>query len=192
MLAFRFTLFCCLLLLVGAPLVPAEEESPELKAVRESYEREIDFATRPIRDRYLSRLETLKRSLGARGDARGALAIQEEIDRVKTAVPGSGGVARFAGLWRVTYSNNTHTIFAINPDGSASQCSDQPKFPVTQNGKVTVVGKDVLLDFDDHYSMHRLNLSGDQLVIDLFTPRGAYPAGTPERITGVRIGERKP
>ena len=59
-----------------------QDDPPDLAQARALYQKDVEFATRPIRDRYLSRLDSLKRSLGSRGDARGAVAGQEEIDRV--------------------------------------------------------------------------------------------------------------
>jgi hypothetical protein len=184
---------CCLLAALCGQMLHAQEESPELKLAREAYEREIDFATRPIRDRYLLRLETLKRSLGARGDARGALSIQEEIDRVKNS-SGSGpgeGVGRFAGVWRITYADGSRQIFTIRADGSATFGPDVPNSTPQHSGKVTLAGSEYLLEFDDHASTVKLNPLGERMAVEVFMPKTAYPGGIPVRGTGVRL-EHKP
>src|SRR5687768_17097425 len=91
-----------LLLLNGRVLIGAEEEPNELAQARSLFQKEMEFITRPVRDRYLSKLETLKRTLGSRGDARGAVAVQDEIDRTRLA-QGDISTVRFAGRWLITY-----------------------------------------------------------------------------------------
>ena len=70
---FRYAVPVFLTLAVLCHRTAAEDENAELAQARTLFEKEVEFSTRPIRDRYLSRLESLKRSLGSRGDARGKI-----------------------------------------------------------------------------------------------------------------------
>jgi hypothetical protein len=136
-------------------------------------------------------LETLKRSLGARGDARGALAIQEEIDRVRESGANSEGVARFAGVWRIISPDHGPQIYTIKADGAMTWTEDPPVSAQKHPGKITIVGKDYLLEFDDHLSITRLSLAGDKLMLEVWVPKTTYPAAAPGRASGVRV-ERRP
>lgn len=60
--------------------VQAADDPGELIAARAAYQREIDDATSPIKKRYAAKLESMKRSLGARGNVQAALAVQRELD----------------------------------------------------------------------------------------------------------------
>lgn len=155
----------------------ADEDVPELKQARELYEKEIDFTTRPIRNRYISKLETLKRSLGSRGDARGAIAVQEEIDRVKSG--DTAGLARFAGTWKVEYDNGATRRYTIKADGSV-HWEEEPNLPGGMNGKIAIKGSDFVLEMDKaDRQLERLSFHGDTLIIEHFDPKTSYPAGAP-------------
>lgn len=54
-------------------------EPPELVSVRAHYDEEISKATKPVKVRYAEYLETLKKTLEAKHDTNGALAVQQEI-----------------------------------------------------------------------------------------------------------------
>ena len=45
----------------------AQEDPADLIQARALYQRDVEFVSRPIRDRYVTKLETLKRTLGSRG-----------------------------------------------------------------------------------------------------------------------------
>lgn len=73
------------LLFISVCLVPCltvRAEPPELVSVRASYQKQIQAATAPIHAKYLEYLESLKKQLGGKGDAQGALAVQKEIDAI--------------------------------------------------------------------------------------------------------------
>ena len=154
----------------------SEEENPELDLARTAFEKEMEFSTRPIRDRYVSRLETLKRTLGSRGDARGAAAVQDEIDRVRNATPAQGSVAKFVGKWKVSYNVGSVRTYAISADGQVTQDEHDGTPPKT--GKLIVKGNDVLLDLNQAW-IERLRVNGKTLTVDHFNPKALYPAGQP-------------
>ena len=77
-------------LLSAAFFFRAAAESPdpqELAAARIRYQQEVAQAVTPIKQKYALTLEGLKKALGAKGDAAGALAVQQEIDRLGVAQP---------------------------------------------------------------------------------------------------------
>lgn len=151
----------------------------ELARAREVFEKEMAFSTRPIRDRYLSRLESMKRSLGSRGDARAAVAVQDEIDRVSAMIPESGGIVRFAGMWTIQYTNGSSRRYSISADGSVTfdETGGKPLTPAVKR-KVELKGNDFLIDWGDG-TLERLKIAAKNLMIDHFNPKATYPAGQP-------------
>ena len=155
------------------------EEPSELVQARAVYRREIEFASRPIRDRYLSKLDALKRSLGSRGDARAALAVQEEIDAVNASLQEPADLAKVSGNWVVTYKTGTTNRFIIRADGSAVWDEENGKPISVRSGRVAHQGGALILQFDgEPERLWRLSLSANGLAVDFFEPRNTYP-GTP-------------
>ena len=166
-----------------------QTENPELAAARAVYEKEVEFSARPIRDRYLSRLDTLKRALGARGDARGAAAVQDEIDRIREVTVGQGSVAKFAGAWKVAYSVGTVRNYVITSDGQVTQDEHDGKPPKTT--KLVTKGSDVLLDLQEGW-IERLRITGKVLTVEHFNPKTLYPAGQPNaKGTGTLVARKE-
>jgi len=98
----------------------AQDEPRELSDLRQGYRKEVEFATRSLRDRYMAKLEGLKRTLGARSDFRGALAVEQEIDRVKQTLLDAMGVEKFAGVWKLHYNGSEVRRYVINTEGTVS------------------------------------------------------------------------
>lgn len=172
-----------LLLALGVPgsARSAEEEPPELAQARSVYQREVEFATRPIRDRYLSRLDALKRSLGSRGDARAAIAVEEEIDRVKAATADNADVARFAGVWNISYNSGMTNRWTIKPDGSVTWMEEaRVALSPPRHGRIVQRNSQFVLEFDDKADrIWRVAISGANLELEFFQPRSTYPKGPP-------------
>jgi hypothetical protein len=78
------------------------------------------------------KLETIKRTLGSRGEAKAALAVQEEIDRMKAAASDASGVAKFAGVWKIMYDNAAVRRYAITVDATVIWSEENGK-PVAKN-----------------------------------------------------------
>lgn len=163
---------------LGSSLCGADEGSEELARARMAFEKEVDFSTRPIRDRYLSRLENLKRGLGSRGDARGAAAVQDEIDRVKALVI-DPGIAKYVGPWKITFTNGETRHYIISLDGTVmydEQSGKRLTPPV--KGRLTLKGNEAFLDFQDG-GIHRIKQSGKNLFIEIFSVKDGVPEGQP-------------
>lgn len=163
----------------GAP----QEENPELAQAQAQYRRDMEFATKPTRDRYLSRLDSLKRQLGSRGDARGAVAIQEEVDRIMASIPDESLVtaaAKLAGTWKITYSTGELRTYAVSSDGSVSFLHFDPtgRLSGTTKKKLLLKGGDVLVEFQEG-AIERLKVSGGKLLVEHFNPKTLYPKGQP-------------
>lgn len=170
----------------------AQEENPDLVQAEAQYRKDTEFATKPIRDRYLSRLDALKRQLGARGDARAAVAIQEEIDRVLASVPDeniAAAAAKLAGTWKITYANGDVRTYAFSADGTASFLSINPAGQVYGTVKKRLIFKngEVLVEFQEGV-IERLKFSGGRLLVEYFSPKTLYPKGPPSvKGTGSRV-----
>ena len=180
-----------LILGLGASTVPAEDGIEELARSRDTFEKEMAFSTQPIRSRYLSRLETMKRTLGSRGDARAAAAVQDEIDRVSALNPEPAGVVRFAGLWAIEYTNGDKRRYAISTDGTVAfvEAGGKPQ-PSPAKAKLTLKGSDFLIDWGNG-SLERVKIAGKNLSIEHFNPKTNYPAGQPlSHGTGVIVAGR--
>ncbi len=168
----------------------AQEEPAELSQARAVYERDVEFATRPIRDRYLSRLDSLKRALGSKGDARAALAVQEEMERVKGI---GGGMEKFAGNWSIKYANGATRTYSITADGTLTEIAENGAKIAPKSAKITLKGTDFIVEVDGGSKIERLTLSGSKLMIDHFNPKTTYPAGAPAlRAIGTRAADPKP
>jgi hypothetical protein len=158
----------------------ADEEPGELVQARAGYQRDVEFATRPIRDRYLGRLESLKRSLGSRGEVKAALAVQLEIDRLKAAVSDAAGVAKFAGVWQIIYDNAVVRRYVITGDGAVTWSEENGKPVGAKKARILAKGADFVLDFKDDLALERLSISGTNLVTEYFGPKASYPAMAPK------------
>ena len=166
-----------------------QEENADLVQSRTQFEREIDFSARPIRDRYMSRLESLKRTLGGRGDARGAASVQDEIDRVHAMTLAQGAMSKFAGTWKVTYNVGSVRTYAISPEGVVTHNENNGKPP--QTVRLIVKGNDVLLDLQQGW-IERLRVTGKTLNVDHFNPKTLYPVSQPNaKGTGTLVTAHK-
>ncbi|MEA3207947.1 MAG: hypothetical protein QOE70_1004 [Chthoniobacter sp.] len=169
----------------------AQEEPAELVQARTNFEKEVDFASRPIRDRYLSRLDALKRNLGSRGEARAALAVQEEIDRVKAMSVDRSDVSRFAGAWRITWQAGNTQKWVIRTDGSVIWNDNNGVAAQPVKGRITAQKPGFVLEFEAYTDrLWLVSLSGNSLVVQFFEPKNSFPNGPPkDRGTGALIGK---
>jgi hypothetical protein len=162
----------------------AQQDNQELGQARAQYEKEVEFSTKPIRDRYLSRLETLKRTLGSRGDARAALAVEEEINRVKEFSAQATGKGRFEGLWTIRYDNGVVRKVSIDANDVLTMLEEgnQPK---NLKAKMATYGGDCLVDWGDG-AIEKMTLANAKLVIEHFNPKSIYPKGPSLHAVGTR------
>ena len=175
---FPLAIFAAVFFAPGAdPSARAADEVPDdLVKMRAAYDKDADFALRPIRDRYISRLEALKRSLGSRGDARGAAAVQDEIDRIRGASGGAGSFARFAGTWKIVYNHGATRNYVIGADGMLTGTEADGKTPVA-SVKLLVKGEDVIMNGSGGF-VERFKMSDKTLVIEHWSSKALYP-GSP-------------
>ena len=168
-----------------------QEENPELAQARAQFDKDVEFSTRPIRDRYTARLESLKRTLGARGDARGAAAVQDEIDRLKALIP-EPGTARLAGKWIITYVNGFTRRYSISQEGIVTLSEmDGKQLTPPPKAKLIAKGADFLLEIEEG-KIERLKLTGKTLSVEHFNPKSLFESGTPNnRGTGILASSRK-
>jgi hypothetical protein len=81
------TLFVLVAILLTTVVFSQDEpKEPEaLVKAREVYQKEVKRVTEPIIKDYLAKLDALKKELGGKGDAEGAMAVQKEIGALKEA-----------------------------------------------------------------------------------------------------------
>ena len=173
-------LFTAIALGISAASMLAQNEPAELTQARAVYQKDVEFATRPIRDRYVTRLEALKRGFGSRGDAKSAIALQDEIDRVKAAGTEAAGIAKFAGVWHLTYDTNGTRRYMITADGAVTWSEDNGKPIAPRKAKIIAKGTEFVLDFKEDPAIERLNISGNNLAVEYFNPKANYPATGPQ------------
>jgi len=169
---------------IAAAADRTEEEPADLTQARASYQRDVEFATRPLRDRYLQTLERIKKSLTFKGDLAGALKVQDEMESL-----GSGaGLARLAGDWVCQFANGAIHHYTIEADGTAFWTDRSPKKKL----KIALRGKDYFMEFPDDNILERITMNGNELEIEHYTPRSTYPQGAPAtRGSGKRVAHKK-
>ena len=174
--------FFSIAIALGMPVgsILAQDEPADLTQVRTSFKRDVEIATRPIRNQYMLKLETIKRTLGSRGEAKAARAVQEEIDRMKAAASDASGVAKFAGVWKIIYDNAVVRRYAITVDGTVIWSEENGKPVAPKKGKILAKGADFVLDFKDDLALERLSISGINLIAEYFTTKASYPVMAPK------------
>lgn len=162
----------------------AADEPAELSEARARYEKDVETATRPLRDRYVQALERIMKSLTLRGDLAGALMVQKEMEPFALGV----GVARFAGDWVCTYSAGTVHHYRIEADGTFYWTDRTPKKKL----QATMRGNDYIVDFGEDNVIQRFTLAGSELKVEHFNPKTSFPKGPPAlRGVGKRAEHKK-
>jgi hypothetical protein len=153
------------------PPVRSADEPAELLAARARYERDVEQAMRPHKDRYLQALEQIKRSLTFKGDLTGALAVQQEIE----SVSGGAGISKLAGEWVCRFANGAIHHYTIEADGTMYWTDPVPKKKL----KTTSKGRDLIVEFPDDNITERMTPNGNDLQVDHFSPKSSFPQGPP-------------
>lgn len=185
--AFSFIVSLASVVITAVASSRGEGEPSELAQARAMYEKDIEFATRPIRDRYVARLDSLKRALGGRGDARAALAVQEEIDRVRElSVLATSG---FSGRWTVRYDNGTVRKVSIDANDVATMLEENDR-PKNLKAKLVTKGGEGVIDWGDG-TIEKMTIANARLVIEHFNPKSIYPKGPPStRAVGTKASSK--
>ncbi len=151
----------------------AQEVPPELLQAKAQHQKEVEFALRPMRERYIARLETLKRTLTGRGDLRAAVAVQDEIDLLVATVNEAAIMAKFVGTWVAPVGANRR--YTVKPDGTVQWMHDTGA--VSATGRLVRNGKDFTFVWDTVEEVDRVTLTESGMAMDCFQPKTAYPAG---------------
>ena len=133
-------LFASLVLLVGG-LSHGEEsppEPPQLLAARIRYEQQLKTVSDPIKKQYASYLEALMKTLGAKGELAGALAVQKEIESLGLPMGSAVG-----GL-----SRNSLVIWNCNNAGKGDRGSKKINVILFGNGREQWHMSGILLKWD--------------------------------------------
>ncbi len=168
---------------VGLVRLEAQETPAELQQAKAQHQKEVDFALRPIRERYIARLETLKRTLAGKGDVRAAVAVQDEIDLQSAMVNESAIIAKYVGTWTAPIGANRR--YSIKPDGMVQWIYDNGT--VFSTGRLVRNGKDFTFVWDGLDEINRVTLIENGIAMDCFQPKSNYPAGAVmQRVTLTR------
>ncbi|WP_395751731.1 hypothetical protein [Prosthecobacter sp.] len=101
-----------LLLVLSASFPCFSAEPAELTSARANYQKQIKSLTEPVSTRYAVYLESLKKSLGAKGDLDGAIAVQKEIDSLAlpatSAAPAPAATTASAGSDKIVIWNQNN------------------------------------------------------------------------------------
>ncbi len=102
------TRYCIISLLLLVVSVWAQEPT-QLTNARTDYEKKVKQATLPLLKEYVAYLDNLKKALGTKGDAAGAMAVQNEIDRVAVDLPQkSRQVEKWEGCWEYSAGSTVY------------------------------------------------------------------------------------
>jgi hypothetical protein len=174
----RVWLFCTFAALWGSmPLVRAEDEPAELQQARAQFQKEEEFALRPLRDRYVARLQTIKRTLATRGDVRAAVTVQDEIDTVQAIVNEPAIRAKLVGTWTGQFKDGPRR-YTVRADGGVDWL--HPNGTVAASGRVLRDGKDFIFSWDGVEEVERVSLTeAGAMAMDVFAPKTTYPKGSP-------------
>jgi len=159
------------------------DEPAELSEARARYEKDVEIATRPLRDRYVQALERILKSLTLRGDLAGALMVQKEMEPFASGV----GIARFAGDWVCTFSSGSVHHYKIDADGTFYWTDRTPRKKL----QAAMRGNDYVVDFGDDNIMQRFRLAGSELKVEHFNPKTSYPKGLPASLGIAKRAEHK-
>ena len=99
---FTFAFGCAVAMAEDTPKAP-----PELNALKQRYQKDVESATKPIRERYLTDLKSLLRSTTQKGDFAGAIAVQNELSELS---PKSEIARTLAGKWRFIWAGGTQDV----------------------------------------------------------------------------------
>ena len=120
------------------------KETPELKAAKARYQTEAQTALKPIQARHASQMESLLRTYTQRGDLSAALAVQQELDTLKSqsaAAPGSAAIASKraleAAVGQVWIPVGGGSYYESNKDRTGKCGGVRYTWEVESNGTVT-------------------------------------------------------
>ena len=160
------TLLLMVLFLVGLGVIAQEVKEPDaLVKARETYQKDVARAMLPLVKDYTGKLEKMKKDLGAKGDAVGAMSVQKEIDAVapkpvaETKKPEAKGKLTIVGKWRQSngfvwnfFADGKMTVegwgrgtWIIQDDGSIYTTRRHPKEDFDQHDALTVEAPDRVL-----------------------------------------------
>ncbi len=163
--------------LLLASLSPANEPPAELKQAQAQFQKEVDFALRPMRGRYVARLQTLKRTLISKGDLRGAVAVQDEIDLTVATANETEIRAKLVGTWTGEFKGERRS-YVVKTDGTVDWLKHDNGLLVT--GQLQRRGKDFIFFWETIEETHRVSLTETGgLEMDVFISKDAYANGSP-------------
>ena len=109
----KTTIYLLLLLALASSYAASDDQPkapPELLALKQRYEKDIEGATKTIRERYIADLQRILRSTTQKGDFGGAQAIQTELT-------GLSVTPAISGKWRFTWAGGS-SEFGFKEDGT--------------------------------------------------------------------------
>jgi len=167
----------------------ADEDPQELSDVRQAYGKNVESVVHPIREKYLAKLEALKRLLGAKGDLRGAVAVEKEIENIKASASDVIGPEKFSGTWKIHYNNGVVRRYAINENGGVIFDEEDGRSFPPRKGKIMLRQSKYYIEFQSG-EVEMLDLKGDVLSTGLFNGKDTLASGIPQ-FKGIGAKERR-
>lgn len=101
--------------LIGNGYIMADDnqgntEPKELALARTAYQNQAKVVLDPVKQKYLATLDALKKQLGSKGDATGAMSVQKEIDSLKTESSDSKVADHSLKIIKATYGTKTNSV----------------------------------------------------------------------------------
>jgi hypothetical protein len=78
----------------GQEMGRVDSNSQEFKVINKNYDAEMDAAIKPLTSLYIARLEVLKQQLALGNNLRGALAVEKEMETMKSGIAGEKKVIK--------------------------------------------------------------------------------------------------
>lgn len=173
----RLIIVLALSILGTSSSIFAQDAVPELQQAKAQFQKEVDFTLRPVRDRYLSRLQALKRTLATRGDVRAAVAVQDEIDLITAITNEAAIMAKFVGTW-VQQGGTEARRYTIRADGRVEWLTSETG-AVFRTGQLSRNGKDFLIIWEGFDHVDRITLVENGAFMESFAPKANYPNQAP-------------
>lgn len=119
----------------GQPLQQEGDKDPQaLKEIKKNYMVELETATKPVKSLYLAKLEVLKQQLALGGALKSALAVEEEMDKIRMETLISKSISIVSG----SFGKNCGASYGNATPHLASSCNGKTSCTYVVN--YTVIG----------------------------------------------------
>lgn len=109
-----------------------DKDPQELKEIKKNYMVELETAIKPVRSLYLAKLEVLKQQLALSGALKAALAVEEEMEKIKRETLISKSISVVSG----SFGTNCGASYGNVTSHLASSCNGKKSCTYTVNFRI--------------------------------------------------------